>query len=141
MIRLRLTALILGVAMLAGAAMAEEPAKQGLAFSGSLYTDVGVYHYLRDSACFSGTTVLAARFINVNRTRAKAEGDIEVILPYGAAADDDTAASGYYELSGRGAPLLLLDIRKLYLEVYLPYADIALGRQIINFGKGLIFSV
>jgi hypothetical protein len=31
-------------------------------------------------------------------------------------------------------------LRKLYLSVYLPFADITLGRQIINLGKGYLFS-
>jgi hypothetical protein len=149
------------LAMALCAAAAEEPARQGLEFSGSLYADLGAYHYVnkgaKDSAAFSATTVLAARFRNVNRKSAKVEGDAELILPYGAAAgqyaaalrsagaDSLTAAvertvSRYIELFSMGKAPFLLDLRKLFLEVYLPLADISVGRQIINFGKGTLFS-
>jgi hypothetical protein len=35
---------------------------------------------------------------------------------------------------------VLADLRKLYLSIFLPRADITMGRQIINFGKGVVFS-
>jgi hypothetical protein len=153
--------LMLGIALTAGAAITEEPSRQGLEFSGYMYADIGAFSYLpggvKDSSVFSGTTVLDTRFMNVNRSHAKVEGDFEVILPYGVAAElytaglrsntidsvtqnADRANTRYFDLSGMGKSPILLDMRKLYLEAYLPFADIAVGRQIINFGKGLIFS-
>jgi hypothetical protein len=126
-----------------------EPSGRGLEFSGSLYSDFGLFHYMRDqgddSAAFSGVGVLATRFKNVNREYAKVEGDFEFILPYGAAAGlfpqaDSGLTSGPSPLFESGATPLVLDMRKLYLEAYLPYADIAIGRQIVNFGSGFLFS-
>ena len=151
----------IGVFAFAGAVCAETSARQGLEFSGYMYADIGAFSYLpgggEDSSVFSGTTVFDTRFMNVNRSHAKVEGDFEAVLPYGAAAHWYTAGlrlnstdsvtqkveqtlARYFELSGNGKTPLVLDMRKLYLEAYLPFADIAVGRQIINFGKGLIFS-
>jgi hypothetical protein len=152
---------MLGIVLAVRLLRAEAPAGGGLEFSGSMYADIGEFSYLpgggKDSSVFSGTTVLDTRFVNVNRSQAKVEGDFEVLLPYGAAAhwytaglrsnNDDSMTqkveqtlTRYFELSGNGKTPLFLDMRKLYLEAYLPFADIAVGRQIINFGKGLIFS-
>jgi hypothetical protein len=147
--RIFLSLLLLSAALAADGAETGTAAPRGLEFFGSLYTDAGLYHYLnrgeKDSALFSGVSVLALRFRNVNRTYAKVEGDFEVVLPYGTLADllspdrNDSALAGA-ALYGMGTTPLLFDIRKLYLECYLPFADIALGRQIINFGKGVLFS-
>jgi hypothetical protein len=161
MVRVSSIVLILGLAPLAGALPDEAPAPGGLDFFGSLYADAGGFYYLSgneiDSAVFSGATVLNIKFRNVNRSRAKVEGDFEALLPYGGVADlyasavrstgDDSIKqkidqeiTGYSERVGMGKTPFLVDMRKMYLEAYLPFADIALGRQIINFGKGLIFS-
>ena len=140
MIRTLASLFILCAAVAAG----ETTAARGLEFFGSLYTDFGIYHYLnrseKDSALFSGVSVLALRFRNVNRTHAKVEGDFEVLLPYGALADwlspaGNDSAKVSTSLYGIGTSPLFIDMRKLYLECYLPFADVAVGRQIINFGK------
>lgn len=135
--------------------------RRGIEFTGSMYADLGLVHYVledsRDRADFSGTSVLAIQFRNSNRTNAKIEGDMELLLPYGAAADTylqtlrsrnddsisravDDAALRYFQLFSVGTAPVIFDMRKLYLEFYLPFADIALGRQIVNFGQGTVFS-
>lgn len=139
----------------------EKPDRRGIDLFGSMYADLGLYHYIlskeRDTLDFSGADVFALRFRNANRENAKIEGDFEVILPTGAAAENYTAsvqygetdtttegaeqtASGYFELFNIGNAPVLLDMRKFYLELYLPFVDIAFGRQIINFGNGTVFS-
>jgi hypothetical protein len=149
MIRILAAVLLLSVAVAAGEAETDTSAGRGLEFFGSLYTDVGLFHYLngseKDPALFSGVSVLALRFRNVNRTHAKVEGDVEVLLPYGVLADwlspaGNDSAKVSTSLYGIGTSPLFIDMRKLYLECYLPFADVALGRQITNFGKGIIFS-
>ena len=156
-----LLGILIGAPTVSAAAPAEQSGQGGLELSGSMYADCGMLHDLRenqkDKLDFLGTAVFAAQFRTVNRKHAKVEGDFELILPYGTAAEwyifalrsnetDSTAqqlrqtASRYYELYGMEKTLFLLDMRKLYLEFYLPFADVAAGRQIINFGKGFLFS-
>lgn len=145
--RMALPAVMLMVALAA--------AKPGLDFGGSLSTDLTGLHDYRwdehDEFDFSGTSRLTLTMRNTNRTHAKVEGSVDVLLLYGLASRPWTSMAGGMPLSDAGtagsallfklgkAPVLL-DLRKLYLEFYLPFADIAVGRQIINFGKGFVFS-
>ena len=87
-------------------------------------------------------------FQNRNKRYAKIVGNFDLIIPFGYTADQfqdlidasNTLSTPYYPLFVYGNTPVLLDIRKLYVSVYLPFADISLGRQIINYGKGLVFS-
>ncbi|MBD3242586.1 MAG: hypothetical protein GF331_18495 [Chitinivibrionales bacterium] len=129
-------------------------AGQGLTFSGSMISDLMLLHNYRaeagDEADFSGTGRLSLTFRNTNRRYGKVEGDLEVVTLYGVAAEAAAPESpaGFGALAANGAARLfslgnapvLLDLRRLYLEFYLPFADIAVGRQIVNFGKGFVFS-
>jgi hypothetical protein len=80
--------LLLVVCVFCPGVPAQDSTRQGIEFSGSMYADAGVSQSLngsaRGSADFSGTTVLAVRFRNVNRTHAAIEGDFELMFPYGA---------------------------------------------------------
>ncbi len=129
-------------------------AGQGLTFGGSMYADLMLLHDYReqteDEADFSGTNRLSLTFRNTNRRYGKVEGDLDVLMLYGAAAKqiipestsalESRANDAPVHLFSLGAAPLLLDLRKLYLAFYLPFADVAVGRQIVNFGKGFVFS-
>lgn len=129
-------------------------AGQGLTFGGSMYADLMLLHDYRDQAedeaDFSGTSRLSLTFRNTNRRYGKVEGDLDVLTLYGVAAEaavaepmdalGSLADDGLAHLFSLGDAPVLLDLRKLYLEFYLPFADIAIGRQIVNFGKGFVFS-
>ncbi len=129
--------------------------KSGIRFRGSMYTDLGLLHTLHssseDEAEFAGMSVLSLNLKNTNRTYGKVEGLFDVIIPYGImieryipdisdSIDADSSLLDLYKLFSFGNAPVLLDLRKLYLSMYLPFADITIGRQIINFGKGFVFS-
>ena len=126
--------------------------KSGIRFRGSMYTDLGLLHSVHssseDEADFAGMSVLSVNLKNANRKFGKVEGLFDVIIPYGSmieryipdSIDSDSTLLDLYKLFSFGNAPMLLDLRKLYLSMYLPFADITIGRQIINFGKGLVFS-
>ncbi len=129
--------------------------KSGIRFRGSMYTDLGLLHTVhsgkKDDVDFAGMSVLSLTMKNTNRKFGKVEGLFDLFVPYGKtiaryvpdlsdSSDNDESLSNLFELFSFGKAPLLLDVRKLYLSVYLPFADITIGRQIINFGKGFVFS-
>ena len=126
--------------------------KSGIRFRGSMYSDLGLLHTVHsiseDEADFAGMSVLSVNLKNTNRKFGKVEGLFDVIIPYGSmieryipdSIDSDSSLLDLYKLFSFGKAPVLLDIRKLYLSMYLPFADITIGRQIINFGKGFVFS-
>ncbi len=122
----------------------------GLNLKGGMYSELGIVQTYdrekKDEVNFTGKSVLSLSFKNSNRKFGKVESDFDLILPYGSSileyspAFTDSLNSNILELFSFGKTPLLLDIRKFYLSIYLPFADISIGRQIINFGKGLVFS-
>jgi hypothetical protein len=121
------------------------PSQAGLQFNGSMYSDLSLYHFGAldaDSLVFGGRNTLTVNVKNVNREHGKVEGSLDLLMLYGAQADAVYGAARETLpalLAIEGAPLLL-DLRELYFAVYLPFVDMSLGRQIVNFGKGFIFS-
>ncbi|HEX37469.1 MAG TPA: hypothetical protein ENG70_01210 [Candidatus Cloacimonetes bacterium] len=124
----------------------------GIKLWGSNYVDIAAFHFLNnstdDSLKIGGMNTVSLKFHNSNKHYGKFEGNIDLLIPLGYTADQfsqlieegDSLSSPFYPLFVQGNTPVLLDIRKLYLSVYLPFADIMLGRQIINFGKAFIFS-
>ena len=119
---------------------------------GSLRSNLALYHRLDDQDLdFGGSNLLMVNIRNKNRKHAKCEVSFDVLQPYGAIADAyyaellqnasflDTVLDTIPDITGLLDPLLF-DLRKLSISLYTPYADISVGRQIINFGKGFVFS-
>ena len=131
---------------------AQAEPKSGIRFRGSMYSDLGLLHTVhsssKDEADFAGMSALSVNLKNTNRKFGKVEGLFDVIIPYGSmieryipdSIESDSSLLDLYKLFSFGKAPVLLDIRKLYLSMYLPFADITIGRQIINFGKGFVFS-
>ncbi|MBD3390665.1 MAG: hypothetical protein GF418_01455 [Chitinivibrionales bacterium] len=117
----------------------------GLEFYGSMYGDLSLYHFDvndNDSLAFGGRNTLTLNMKNINRKHGKIESGLDIIMLYGIQADamhELVPDALYTMLPAAGAPILL-DLRKLYFSVYLPFVDLSVGRQIINFGKGYVFS-
>ncbi len=125
--------------------------QSGLKIWGSNFIDLSGYHYLNnenDSLKIGAMNTFRLNFQNRNKRYAKIVGNLDLIIPLGYTADQfhdlidasDSLSLPYYPLFVYGNTPVMLDIRKLYLSVYLPFADITLGRQIINYGKGVVFS-
>lgn len=129
--------------------------ESGLKFRGSMYTDLGMLHTVhsssKDEAEFAGMSILSLNMKNTNRKFGKVEGLFDIVVPYGStveryipessdSSDEEESLLNLYKLFSFGKAPVLLDLRKLYLSIYLPFVDITTGRQIINFGKGFVFS-
>lgn len=118
-----------------------------------MYADLGVVHAVveesGDSADFTGTAVVSLGVRNRNRSTAKVEALVDLLMPYGLAARRvmpfplqmlPDSMDGKFGLFAVGQAPVLLDVRKLYFSIYLPFADLTMGRRIIGFGKGVVFS-
>ncbi len=99
-------------------------------------------------AALGGITRLTLNFVNANRDYAKVEGSVVASLLYGAYGTAYNAAlsqafpqaPGIVSLLGTNGAALNVDLRKLYLSIYTQLLDLSIGRQIINFGVGSLFS-
>lgn len=145
---LRCAVAALGIACVCG-----EGADSGLRFRGSMYADLGAIHTVHESESdefdVNGVSRFSLDIKSVGRRKGKVEGLVDLVMPYGVAATrltdaagepGDSVSGGRWELFAAGSAPVLVDLRKLYLSIYLPFADITMGRQIVNFGRGMVFS-
>jgi hypothetical protein len=97
---------------------------------------------VKDQLDFGGANLLTLDFKNTRTTTAKIEGSFDLWLLSGVYADAFKAGDSSTALSvlQSSSSAFLLDIRKVYGSLYLPFADFSIGRQIISFGQGLVFS-
>ncbi len=139
----------------AGPGPSAEP-PQRLEVRGILNVDLsGLHDYrteARDQMDFSGTSRLSLTATNRDQSHAKIELALDATGLFGTAATHPSLAGGdetvLQNLLSRGDAELFavndvrlqLELRKLYLALYLPFADISFGRQVVNFGKGTVFS-
>jgi hypothetical protein len=140
-----LHALLNGVRRAAWIAIALAACANGadMRFGGRFYADLGAIHSYEpaadDHVDFGGHSLL-----NVDARAGIQSGGVygsfDLATFYGrqarALADQGESDDG----SRRQGMAALFDIRELYLSVYLPLVDIGVGRRIINFGKGTVFS-
>ncbi|MEA2103198.1 MAG: hypothetical protein U9P79_00945 [Candidatus Cloacimonadota bacterium] len=126
-------------------------AKSGLEFNGSLYSDLGFFHYINsgktDSLKFGGKSNFSLKFINTNQKYGKVAGEFDVTIPYGELGEkylessaDSTKIDSMINSKLSDQIPIFMNLRKLYFSLYFPMFDVTIGRQIINFGKGQIFS-
>ncbi len=133
------------LAVAAAAAAAEEVG--GLELSGSLLGDASLLQTSFESPTGispGGFSELTVNMVNRNRQFAKVEGTGIVTVwsgVYAPLAVSQASASGLFAASTPdGSAAVTVELRKLYLAVFTSIADISLGRQIINFGVGTLFS-
>lgn len=129
----------------ATAATAQESG--GLDLSGSLLGDASALQTSFESPAGispGGFSQLTLNMVNRNRQFAKVEGTGILTVWTGAYAPlavSQASASGLFAASTPdGSAAVTVELRKLYLAVFTSIADISLGRQIINFGVGTLFS-
>lgn len=96
---------------------------------------------------FGGYTALRLDVNAGDRQTAKVEGSVIFRLLYGLPADTlrDQAEdllgdplAGY--LTGTEGALFHAEVKKLYLSVYAERFDLSVGRMILNYGRGTVFS-
>ena len=119
--------------------------RAGLTAHGALQLDGSGWYRDADgidsSLDFSGMNMLTLNVKTPLLKSAKVEGLIDIYQIYGAYAElAQSAAVPQTAVLFTGRAPLLADLRMLYGALYLPWADITLGRQIVNYGKGTLFS-
>ena len=138
----------------------------GLVFTGEATTDLAYsisepFNNSARSGSYNGASSLRLDAIGGDRNEAKIEASVIVRMIYGDAAGnaraevmkylipalggpspDATTAAGTIMmfLIGADGPVMTVDFNKLYLSVYMPIADISVGRMIVNYGRGTVFS-
>jgi hypothetical protein len=141
------TAALLFAAPIARADEALPSKEVGLELSGLSQNDLVVLQTPRaqssypDSFDFAAANLLTLNVRNAKSSAAKIEGSFDLWLLSGVYADAYRRAdsSAGLPLPGMSA-LFHIDISKLYASLYLRYADLSVGRQIISLGRGLVFS-
>jgi hypothetical protein len=118
----------------------------GLVFSGSLLGDAAALFTAPEAGSslsssdfsYTGSNRFTLNFITANHSAAKAEGSFRATVLTGSAAAQ-TAGSAANAVSASGA-VLVPELRKLYVAFYTDAADFSVGRQIVSFGRGQVFS-
>ncbi len=127
---------------------AEDNDNKGLDINGRIINDNIINQYYsydsnNTTFAYAGENTLRLNLLNRDRSSAKIEGSLDVNLFYGEYADSYMAQYGTALpalFSSGNQTAIMFNLRKLYLELYPDFADITLGRQIINFGVGELFS-
>jgi hypothetical protein len=127
--------------------MAQTRQESGLILSGENRNDLlGLQSFDKSKPAsgqfgFADANLLTLDLKNAGAGSAKFEGSVDFWLFTGAYADyyrriDSTSSPLIPQVSS----VILTDVRKLYASLFLKYADISIGRQIISFGEGMVFS-
>jgi hypothetical protein len=115
----------------------------GIDLNGDLYTDLSLFHYHqtgKDSEKFSGVSLLELKAENSNKKSFKFRTNIDFYLLYGEQSKVYKSVPADISRLLRNKAPAKIDLRELYFTLYAQFADIGIGRQIINFGKGNVLS-
>ncbi len=129
------------VACLAAAAL---PAQEGgLDVRGSVLDSTVLLHDAEaGELAYAGYVRVSLAAQNKDRENARLDLDASVSLLYGRYADAflaPMAAAGLGAIPALNAPIEL-DVRKLSVSLYLGPVDLTVGRKIVNWGYGRVFS-
>ncbi len=114
----------------------------GLSLSGHFQSGGGIIHIISNDAIsntsYAGKSTLRLNFVNNDTGLAKIDGSVDFNILYGLYAN-------VYSIQSNGILIgdeafLTMDIRKLYLKISPEWFDLYLGRQLIKFGEGFVFS-
>ena len=131
----------------ASISVGQTPQESGLIISGESRNDlVGLESFDKskpasEQSDFAGANLLTLNTQNANTKSAKIEGSVDFWLLTGAYADAYRRIdSASFLIMSQNSSAFIVDIRKLYASLFLPFADVSIGRQIISFGQGMVFS-
>lgn len=121
------------VAVLAGSGAAAQSAKDAVSLRFSGQANVDAAYAIVDpfdadagvpgSSLYLGATSARLDAVGGYRDSAKAEASLLASIAYPSAN-----------------PQAAFEVKKLYLSVFTPFADISAGRMIVNYGRGTVFS-
>ena len=133
---------------------AEAGSSRPLTLFGEMYTEAAAYvsePFAEDISAgsfgYSGVTSLRLDAVGGDLQYAKIDVSVIFKLLYGDSAKTDSVALGSSSdflfpatiVSSNGTAMTA-EVRKLYLSLFTEYMDISLGRMIINYGRGAVFS-
>lgn len=116
--------------------------ESGLSLSGYFQSGAGIVHIISNetisNTSYAGKSTLRLNFVNNDTGLAKIDGSVDFNILYGLYAS-------LYSLQSNGVKIgeesiLTMDIRKLYLVLKADFFDFYIGRQLIKFGEGFVFS-
>lgn len=114
----------------------------GLNFSGFFRTDVGVAWIISNNSLerysYTGRNTFRLDFVNKDTTYGKIDGSIDFYILSGEKARPLTFQTNGILIGDE--VLLWFELRKLYLLTRFEWIDISIGRQLMKFGKGVVFS-
>ncbi|MGC8771236.1 MAG: hypothetical protein ACP5Q5_08290 [Brevinematia bacterium] len=117
----------------------EEP---GLSLSGYFQSGAGIVHIISNDAIsntsYAGKSTLRLNFVNNDTGLAKIDGSVNFNVLYGLYACLYSTQSNGVKIGEEA--ILTMDIRKLYLVLKADFFDFYIGRQLIKFGEGFVFS-
>ncbi|MCX8029343.1 MAG: hypothetical protein N2712_05030 [Brevinematales bacterium] len=132
--------LVLVLFLCLGMVFAQEDA--GISLSGRFRTDVGISTVVSnnrlESYYYLGKNTLRIEFVNNDTTYGKVDGSIDFNIVLGRYYNVLLSQTNAILLGD--SALLLVDLRKLYLMVRFGWGDIIVGRQLLRFGQGVVFS-
>jgi len=133
--------------LLAGLALSAHAETGGLDLSGSLLGDASALQTAFESPAGispGGFSELTLSMVNRNRQFAKVEGTGIITVwtgAYSPLAVSQASTSGLFAaVTPDGSAAVTVELRKLYLAVFTSIVDISMGREIITFGVGTLFS-
>ena len=116
--------------------------QEKLDFSGYFQSGVGVFHTVENNALsntyYAGRSTLRFNFANTDTGLAKFEGSVDFNILAGIYASLYGAQSNSVKIGEES--LLAIDVRKLFLVLKPEIFDFYIGRQLIKFGEGVVFS-
>lgn len=131
----------------------------GLVFTGEatadlMYSITEPFDSSTRSGTYNGLSSLRLDAMGGNRNEAKIEASVIVNMAYGDRVEEmraglidtlqgdfpDTATILVAQFLGTSGPLMTVDLKKLYLSVYMPRVDVSIGRMMVNYGRGTVFS-
>ena len=126
----------------------------GFKFKGSVTSDLSLIQSVitdeKDDLDLAGVSSFSLNVKNKFSRYGKFVSSFDVIVPYGGSIQEYSYTNisdinldsllNNVEMFSFGEVPVLVDLRKFYISVYFPFADLTIGRQIINFGKGVFFS-
>ncbi|MEN2998123.1 MAG: hypothetical protein ABDH28_03700 [Brevinematia bacterium] len=114
----------------------------GVIASGHFRTDVGILFAISNSHLenyyYFGKNTLRVDVVNSDTAYGKIDGSVDLHIVSGRYYDIFFLQTNGILLGDN--VLLLINLRKLYLAVSLDWVDISIGRQLLRFGQGLVFS-
>ncbi len=157
----RSLAAALAAGLIALTALSASAQDRGLRFSGQAGADAALsvtdpfgLDGPAGEAVYAGLTSIRLDARGGDGVNGKIEGSAQLRLIHGdaavaarnAAAQTLSAALGsagpilVAYLTGAEGPVLQAELKKLYVSIYTELADISVGRMVVNFGRGTIFS-